>query len=53
MIHPLVILALMVCSFLVGWFASRLQFALSLRRSIAADPDAAVDRIRRFQRTGL
>ncbi len=47
MIHPAVLFLLIATAFAAGWFASRLQFILSLRRSITKDPEAAITDIRR------
>ena len=47
MIHPAVLFLLFLATFASGFFAGRLQFTLSLRRSIARDPEAAITSIRR------
>lgn len=47
MIHPAVIFLLIALAFVSGVFAGRLQFIMSLRRSIARDPEAAIMYIRR------
>lgn len=46
MIHPAVIFLLIALAFASGVFAGRLQLILSLRRSIARDPGAAITSIR-------
>ena len=47
MIHPAVLFLLIATAFAAGVFTGRFQFGLSLRRSIARDPEAAITSIRR------
>lgn len=47
MIHPTILFLLIALAFASGVFAGRLQLILSLRRSIAKDPEAAITSIRR------